>query len=104
MVLVIPWDRIAFVGADAGMTAAAFFLKLLMLDALVPIPSIQFGANGVSWSLSTEMFFYLAFPLLIARFGSTWARKLTLAAVLAIAAYALAAWCGMPEGGVSDNQ
>lgn len=44
-------------------------LKLLMngamLQSWVPLRDYIFSFNGVSWSISTEFFFYLAFPLFL---------------------------------------
>jgi peptidoglycan/LPS O-acetylase OafA/YrhL len=37
--------------------------QVLLLQAWSPQSSVYFGGNGVSWSLSCEMFFYLLFPL-----------------------------------------
>ena len=37
----------------------------LLLQSLVPLKDVFLTFNGVSWSISTEMFFYLLFPLLI---------------------------------------
>jgi peptidoglycan/LPS O-acetylase OafA/YrhL len=39
--------------------------NLLLLQGWVPDPLVAFGLNGVSWSLSCEMFFYLAFPIVV---------------------------------------
>lgn len=38
---------------------------LLLLQAWDPRPTVYYGGNGVSWSLSCEMFFYLLFPAAI---------------------------------------
>jgi peptidoglycan/LPS O-acetylase OafA/YrhL len=39
--------------------------EVLLLQAWSPQQTVYFGGNGVSWSLSCEMFFYLLFPLVI---------------------------------------
>jgi peptidoglycan/LPS O-acetylase OafA/YrhL len=39
--------------------------EILLLQAWSPDPSVYYGGNGVSWSLSCEMFFYLLFPLVV---------------------------------------
>ena len=39
--------------------------NVLLLQAWWPKGSWYFGGNGVSWSLSCEMFFYLLFPVLV---------------------------------------
>lgn len=50
-----------------------------------------FSFNGVSWSISTEMFFYAMFPILIWRWEKTGAVKLLLGGLLALACVASAA-------------
>lgn len=46
-----------------------FLLKLaantFLLQSFVPVKDFYFGFNGVSWSISDEMFFYTLFPLLV---------------------------------------
>jgi peptidoglycan/LPS O-acetylase OafA/YrhL len=42
------------------------FLSLLLVQSWLP-DTFRLGGNGVSWSLSVEMFFYLMFPLVIKR-------------------------------------
>jgi peptidoglycan/LPS O-acetylase OafA/YrhL len=39
--------------------------ELLLVQAWFPNPAIYAGGNGVTWSLSVEMFFYLIFPAAI---------------------------------------
>jgi peptidoglycan/LPS O-acetylase OafA/YrhL len=41
------------------------FLNFFLLQAWVPIEHVIISFNGVSWSLSVEMFFYLVFPFLL---------------------------------------
>lgn len=41
-------------------------LELTLLQAWWPSQRIYFGGNGVSWSLSCEIFFYLVFPFVLA--------------------------------------
>jgi peptidoglycan/LPS O-acetylase OafA/YrhL len=59
-----PWDTT---------TALA---NLLMIQAWIPLSSFYFSYNAVSWSISTEALFYLAFPLLIYRWTDYWRMKL----------------------------
>jgi peptidoglycan/LPS O-acetylase OafA/YrhL len=42
-----------------------FVLDLLLVQSFIPIKSFFLSLNGVSWSISVEMFFYFMFPLLI---------------------------------------
>ena len=49
-----------------------FFANLGMLHAWIPSSPWYFSFNAPSWSISTEFFFYLAFPLLIWHWHQTW--------------------------------
>jgi peptidoglycan/LPS O-acetylase OafA/YrhL len=40
-------------------------LEALLLQSWSPDRAVYFGGNGVSWSLSCEMFFYLLFPFVV---------------------------------------
>jgi peptidoglycan/LPS O-acetylase OafA/YrhL len=50
--------------------------NVALLHSLFPFWSYQFSWNAVSWSISTEVFFYLAFPLLLTNLRNTWHFKL----------------------------
>ena len=50
----------------AGTGGLAAVLGLLLLQAWVPDASYYYGGNSLAWSLSTELFAYLCFPLLVA--------------------------------------
>jgi peptidoglycan/LPS O-acetylase OafA/YrhL len=43
----------------------ATFPNIFLLQSFIPIKGVYFSANSPSWSISTEMFFYLLFPFLI---------------------------------------
>ena len=60
-------------------------LNALLLQAWVPIQRIYFSYNAVSWSISTEVFFCLTFPLLILSIEKNWPWKLCGSAVLVLA-------------------
>lgn len=57
-------------------------LTLFLLQAWVPVYRVQTAFNGVSWSLSVELFFYLCFPLLLWRWRRTWRVKMALSFLL----------------------
>jgi peptidoglycan/LPS O-acetylase OafA/YrhL len=78
-------------------TAAAY---VAMVQSWIPVPAYFFGYNPVGWSVSTEWFFYLAFPLLLLDFDRTW--KWKLAATLAIV-LALAWWCSSVDMSTSSR-
>jgi peptidoglycan/LPS O-acetylase OafA/YrhL len=83
--LPLQWDT---------MTAAS---HLAMVQAWLPMSLFYFSYNAVAWSVSTEVFFYLLFPLLIQSWQRTWMVKLGLAAALVVAMIWIGA--GMPEYG-----
>ncbi|SDM22012.1 Peptidoglycan/LPS O-acetylase OafA/YrhL, contains acyltransferase and SGNH-hydrolase domains [Lentzea albidocapillata subsp. violacea] len=51
--------------AGAAVTPAAALANLSLTQAWFPGESVYFGLNTPAWSLSCELAFYLAFPLLI---------------------------------------
>lgn len=50
--------------------------NLAMVQAWIPFGDYFFSYNSPSWSISTEFFFYLAFPILIRNWSETWRVKL----------------------------
>ena len=50
--------------------------NLALVQGWIPSQAWFFSFNSVSWSISTEAFFYFAFPLLIKNFERTWPIKL----------------------------
>lgn len=59
--------------------------ELLLLQAWTPDQKVYYGGNGVSWSLSAEMFFYLMFPLVIIPLKRLRGRGLAVTAALTLA-------------------
>ncbi|KGQ19992.1 Acyltransferase [Lysobacter dokdonensis DS-58] len=57
-------------------------LDVLLLQAWVPLWGVVFAMNGVAWSISVEVFFYLLFPLLRGR----WLAPIFIAGAIATAA------------------
>jgi peptidoglycan/LPS O-acetylase OafA/YrhL len=61
-----------------------FLANIAMVHAWIPLSPWYFSFNVPSWTISTEFFFYLAFPLLILGWRRNWWWKwLSAAAVLA---------------------
>ena len=87
LVALLPWSQILYSGPSPDVNGAALLAKLLLIDSVIPTQPFQYSWNGVSWSISTEMFFYLAFPFLLANFRADWAKKLAFAALLTLAVY-----------------
>lgn len=69
---------------------ATYAANLLLLQSWVPLPSFNFALNGPSWSLATELFFYVSFPFLIRNWQRTCLAKLAACACLGLIAVALA--------------
>ncbi len=70
--------------------------NLLMLQAWIPMSTYYFSYNSVSWSISTELFFYLAFPFLIRRWETTWSVKLIASLLILIALVIIANRWSLP--------
>jgi peptidoglycan/LPS O-acetylase OafA/YrhL len=59
--------------------------ETLLLQAWWPDQKVYYGGNGVSWSLSAEMFFYLLFPIVIIPLRRLSSRGLLVTAVATVA-------------------
>jgi peptidoglycan/LPS O-acetylase OafA/YrhL len=84
------------VGVGGVKSVDALTLNLLLLHAWVPIQRIYFSYNAVSWSISTEAFFCLVFPLLIMSFEANWRWKLSVSCVSVLALIAACNISGLP--------
>jgi peptidoglycan/LPS O-acetylase OafA/YrhL len=74
LVLAYEFDRAAFFPGLEGMLRLA--ANMLLLQSWVPVEGWTTSFNAVSWSLSAEVFFYAAFPWLIAYWPRHWHRLL----------------------------
>lgn len=54
----------------------AAILNLFMIHSWIPSVNNYFSFNAPSWSISTEFFFYLCFPLIIYNWSKTWLWKI----------------------------
>jgi peptidoglycan/LPS O-acetylase OafA/YrhL len=70
--------------------------NLLLFHGWIPSASYYFSFNGVSWSISTEAFFYLAFPFLICRLDRSWWWKLLCTAAFVVAMLRLTDFLKLP--------
>jgi peptidoglycan/LPS O-acetylase OafA/YrhL len=73
--------------------------QVLLLHAVFPYWSYPFSWNSVSWSISTEFFFYLCFPFLLANFKKSWWFKLSFCVVLPVAGWSVLTSLGVPFEG-----
>ena len=95
------WARIARIWPSHVTTMIAFYIlwayvfktgyspdisttltNLTLTQSWLPYPSYFFSYNGVSWSLSTELFFYAIFPLFIVNIRKNWPLKVLFAVSL----------------------
>ena len=74
----------------------ALTLKAAMLDAWAPVHGFVYSWNSVSWSISVEMGFYAAFPLLLAAMSRRPLTTLAYAAALSLGVLVAGAAAGLP--------
>ncbi len=72
-------------------------LNLALVHAWLPWGKIFFSLNVVSWSISTELFFYLCFPFLIRDFENTWRVKLAGSFLLVVLLILIGNALGLPR-------
>ncbi|HEY9759884.1 MAG TPA: acyltransferase [Oculatellaceae cyanobacterium] len=58
--------------------------QLCMVHGWIPERFFYFSVNSPSWSISTEFFFYLAFPILVLNIRKNWLTKLCLLTLLPV--------------------
>jgi len=75
LLLLVPPARPRLDSDSLGPLAA----NLALVHSWIPLGRYYFSYNHVSWSVATEVGFYLCFPLLIANWPRTWWWKLGLA-------------------------
>lgn len=104
LVLLVDPGSVTFDGPGVFDKWVVLGVNLSMLHSVVPIVSYTFSWNSVSWSISTEFFFYMAFPLLVVNIRQTWGRKLVGAALLATAYILVLYLLGVPimSAGLND--
>jgi peptidoglycan/LPS O-acetylase OafA/YrhL len=78
-----------FLGSYGMQHTGYLALNAAMMQSWWPVSPCYFSYNGVSWSISTEFGFYLAFPFLIRNLRDTWHWKLFGAAALLAALIAI---------------
>ncbi len=76
-----------------------FAANLFMLQGWIPLPKYYFSYNVVAWSVSTEFFFYLAFPFIIYKWNNTWLIKFLLSGAMVIALMVLSNTLSLPDYG-----
>jgi peptidoglycan/LPS O-acetylase OafA/YrhL len=103
LVIFMRPDSITFDGHGIFNKWVVLGFNLTLTQAIMPFTSYAFSWNAVSWSISTEAFFYLAFPLLLVNIRRTWHWKLLGAAlvagamILVLKAFSLPPYAGINE-------
>ncbi len=82
VVFFVRHDSQQFPGSGFFDPWVVFGFNIALLHSLFPYVNYVFSWNSVSWSISTEMFFYLAFPFLLRGLKGTWHLKLLICLVL----------------------
>lgn len=90
---------LGFVLVPYAWEPATALANLLLVHAWIPQSAYYFSYNSVSWSVSTEAFFYLAFPLLILGWQRTWRIKFVAACVGLAAMLIIVDRLGLPDYG-----
>ncbi|WP_234543010.1 acyltransferase family protein [Streptomyces shenzhenensis] len=94
--------RVLVEGVDGSHTTLAQgFLSFFMLQSWVPDVPTNFAVNNVGWSLSTEAFFYLVFPVvypLVRRIPAQRLKYWIGGVVLAVCAVPLITYAVIPVG------
>jgi peptidoglycan/LPS O-acetylase OafA/YrhL len=88
MLAVVPTTDVS-----SGLKALVNFL---LLQSWIPLKSWYYSVNAVSWSISTELFFYVAFPFLLAGARERSWRLVALAIALISGAIAFCSIDGLP--------
>jgi len=87
-------------GLDKLQSVFVGFLNLFLLQSLVPLKDVFLTYNGVAWSISTEFWFYLFFPLLISSFirGHIYKLVILLSVVISFLCFAVLWQISADEG------
>lgn len=92
--LIFNFDRAThFPGASGFLRLTA---NLMLLQVWVPMPKWGLSFNGVSWSISAELFFYAMFPLLIFYWRQHWHRLLAVQAFVVVLFVGIATSYSLP--------
>jgi peptidoglycan/LPS O-acetylase OafA/YrhL len=71
--------------------------NLSLTHSMVPFANYVFSWNSVSWSISTEMFFYLLFPFLLLHLRKFWWLQILVGICLILAYIPVVYWFDIPR-------
>ncbi|WP_447361699.1 acyltransferase family protein [Burkholderia vietnamiensis] len=85
------------VGGFGADSLRVILANVFLVQSWVPRVRYFFSLNAVSWSISTEMFFYLMFPILRHRWAQTWHWKTLLIFLSTTVILTIATARGIPD-------
>jgi peptidoglycan/LPS O-acetylase OafA/YrhL len=85
------------VGGSGPDSVRVVLANIFLVQSWVPSVRYFFSLNAVSWSISTEMFFYLMFPVLRHRWAESWHWKTLLILLVLGAILTIATARGIPD-------
>jgi peptidoglycan/LPS O-acetylase OafA/YrhL len=89
--LVCLFLTIAFIAVPEPFDPGVLAANALLLHAWIPLDRYFFSFNYVSWTISTEVFFYLSFPFIMAH-ARRWLNRTLILALLLVVALALTSY------------
>lgn len=98
LLLILLIGNISYFSLPTGTRGLITLAYVTLTHAWVPISNFITAYNTVSWSISTEFFFYLVFPLLVANWRNTWHLKLLCTFALACGMWVLASMFATASG------
>lgn len=99
--IVFNFDRATYFPGTEGLLK--LLANLLLVQAWVPNHNWALSFNGVSWSISTELFFYLMFPVLIALWKKRWHQIFLIQVSIIFAIVSLATVYAIPSESVTGE-
>lgn len=102
LILFVRNDALTYDGSGLFNRGSQFIFNLFLLQSLMPFEKIIFSWNSVSWSISTELFFYIAFPFLLIRIKNNWLLKLSCSALVSVV-YVYAVFALLNSAGQSSE-
>lgn len=100
MYIVSPKSMLA---TSATTTALVWISQALLVHGWIPQRLYYFSLNAPSWSISTELFFYLAFPVLLLNLRRNYLATLVVVGLVTASLICLCHVCGLPLGGTETE-
>jgi peptidoglycan/LPS O-acetylase OafA/YrhL len=104
LMVILFINPVTFAGTGLFDRRLTLLANLLLIHAVYPFPSYLFAWNSVSWSISTEMFFYISFPSLLPRIQRFWPAILSTLLMLTVAVFGILQLASVPLGSEDSNQ